>query len=95
MINPLGDRVVLKMIDPPDVSKGGILLPDSAREKPQKGIVTNLGKGKKNLKGEYVPLSVKVGDTVLIAKWSGTEIHTDKNAYLIVNESDILGIFTS
>jgi len=91
-IKPLGDRVVIQASESKDQSRGGIVLPDTAKEKPQEGKVIAVGTGKKTDDGKIVPLSVKVGDIVLYGKYSGTEITVDGEEYLIVREEDILAI---
>jgi len=91
-IKPLGDRVVVKALEAKEQTKGGILLPDTAKEKPQEAEVVAVGTGKKTEDGKVLPLSVKVGDKVLYGKYSGTEISLDGEEYLIIKEDDILGI---
>ncbi len=91
-IKPLGDRVVVEAIEEQEVVKGGIYIPDSAKEKPQQAKVVAVGPGKRNDKGELVPVEVKVGDTVLTSKYGGTEIKLDDKEYKILNSSDILAI---
>lgn len=89
-IQPLGDRIIVKPLEAQEVSKGGIVLPDTAKEKPQEGKVVAAGKGKKNESGEIVPLELKVGDVVLYGKYSGTEIQTKKGEdLLIMREEDV------
>lgn len=90
-IAPLADRVVLKRLETSEEkTAGGILLPDSAKEKPQEAEVVAVGPGKKDDDGKLIPVDVKVGDIVLTAKWGGTEIKIDGKEYLIVSEDDIL-----
>jgi len=91
-LKPLGDRVVVKPIEQEDVTAGGIMLPDTAKEKPQKGEVLAVGPGSRNDAGERVKMDVKVGDKVLFAKYAGTEIKLDGEKVLILRESDILAI---
>jgi chaperonin GroES len=92
-IQPLGDRVVVKPLEPEEKTKGGIVLPDTAKEKPQEGKVVAVGKGKVLEGGTIQPLEVKVGDKVLYGKYSGTEITTkDADELLILREEDILAI---
>lgn len=92
-IKPLGDRVLLKVLEAESKTKGGIVLPDTAKEKPQEGEVIAIGKGKTCEDGTIKPLEVKVGDRVLFAKYSGTEVTTKEgDEYLIVKEEDILAI---
>ena len=89
---PLHDRVVVKRIDAEEKTAGGIIIPDTAKEKPMQGEVVAVGPGARNEKGELVALDVKAGDTVLFGKWSGTEVKIDGQDLLIMKESDILGI---
>ena len=89
---PLHDRVVVKRIEQEEKTKGGIIIPDTAKEKPQEGEVIAVGPGGRNEKGEIVPLDVKAGDRVLFGKWSGTEVKIDDEELLIMKESDLLGI---
>ena len=91
-IRPLGDRILLKRIEEEDKSKGGIIIPDSAKEKPQEGKVVAAGKGRLLEDGKLVPLEVKKGDRVLFGKYSGTEVKLVGEEHLIVREDDILGI---
>jgi len=91
-IKPLSDRVVVKPAPPDEKVQGKIIIPDTAKEKPQKGKVIAVGPGKASDTGETIPMNVKVGDTVLYGKYSGTEITIDNEDYLIVRESDILAI---
>lgn len=91
-LKPLGDRVVVKPIEQEEKTAGGIVLPDTAKEKPQHGEVLAVGTGKLLDNGERVPLEVKVGDKVLYAKYGGTEVKLDGETYLIMRESDILAI---
>ena len=92
MITPLGQRVLLKRIDAEEVSAGGIVLPDSAKEKPHEAIVVALGTGGKNEDGTDFAFSVKQNDKVLIAKYGGTDVTVNGEEHLIMSESDILGI---
>lgn len=92
-IQPLADRVLLKVLEAESKSKGGIVLPDTAKEKPQEGEIVAVGKGKVNEDGKVRPLEVKAGDRVLFAKYSGTEVTTKAgDDYLIIREDDILAI---
>lgn len=91
-IRPLGDRVVVEPLEAEEKTKGGIILPDTAKEKPQEGKVVAVGKGKLNDKGELIPMEVKVGDKVLYGKYSGTEVTVDDKQYIILREDDILAI---
>ena len=94
-IRPLQDRVVVKRIeDEPEKTKGGIIIPDTAKEKPQQGKVIAVGKGKVEKDGKVTPLDVKAGDTVLFGKYSGQEIKLDGEEYLIMREEEILGVIT-
>lgn len=91
-IRPLQDRVIVRRIEEEEKSKGGIIIPDTAKEKPQEGRVVAVGKGKVNDDGKITPLDVKVNDRVLFGKYSGTEINIDGEEHLIMREEDILGI---
>lgn len=92
-IQPLGDRVIVKPIEPKEVVKGGIIIPDTAKEKPQEGEVLAVGPGKFDKDGKRVPMDVKAGDKVLYGKFSGTELKIDGETCLIMHQdSDILGI---
>ena len=91
-VQPLGDRVLVKPMEAEEKTKGGIVLPDTAKEKPQQGEVTAVGQGKVLENGEVRPLDVKVGDKVLYGKYSGTEITIEGEEYLIIREDDILAI---
>ncbi len=89
---PLGDRVLVKRVEEEQKTKGGIIIPDTAKEKPQEGEVVAVGAGTINEKGEVRPLDVKAGDRILFGKWSGTEVKLDGEELLIMKESDIMGI---
>jgi chaperonin GroES len=89
---PLHDRVVVRRIEEDVKTAGGIIIPDTAKEKPQQGEVIAVGPGARNEKGELVALDVKTGDRILFGKWSGTEVKIDGEELLIMKESDILGI---
>jgi chaperonin GroES len=91
-IKPLGDRVLVQPIEEQEVKKGGIIIPDTAKEKPQEGKVVALGTGKIDENGKKIDFTVKKGDKVLISKYGGTEIKIDDQNYLIMREDDILGI---
>jgi chaperonin GroES len=91
-LKPLGSRVVVEPIEQEEVTPGGIVLPETAKEKPQKGKVLSVGAGDRDDEGKRIPLDVKVGDTVLYAKYSGTEIKLDSKKLLILREADILAI---
>ena len=89
---PLHDRVVVKRIDAEEKTKGGIIIPDSAKEKPQEGEIVAVGPGGRDEAGKLIPIDVKVGNRVLFGKWSGTEVKLDDQDYLIMREDDILGV---
>ena len=89
---PLHDRVLVRCIDAEEKTAGGIIIPDTAKEKPQEGEVIAAGPGGRNEQGQLVPLDVKAGDRVLFGKWSGTEVKIDGQDLLIVKESDLLGV---
>ena len=89
---PLHDRVVVRRIDEEEKSAGGIIIPDTAKEKPSQGKIVAVGSGARNENGEITPLDVRVGDTILFGKWSGTEIKIDGEDVLIMKESDVMGI---
>ena len=89
---PLHDRIVVRRIEAEQKTTGGIIIPDTAKEKPQQGEVVAVGPGARNEQGQIVPLDVKAGDTVLFGKWSGTEVKIDGQDLLIMKESDIMGI---
>jgi chaperonin GroES len=91
-IRPLQDRVIVKRLEEEEKTKGGIIIPDTAKEKPQEGKVIAVGKGKVNEDGKVIPLDVKVGDRILFGKYSGSEIKIDGEEHLIMREEDILGI---
>ncbi|NLM69155.1 MAG: co-chaperone GroES [Firmicutes bacterium] len=91
-LKPLGDRVILKVLEAEEKTQSGIFLPDNAKEKPQQGKVLAVGPGKHNDKGELIPVNVKVGDTVIFAKYAGTEVKYQGEEYLIVKESDLLAV---
>ncbi len=89
---PLHDRVVVRRIDAEERSAGGIIIPDTAKEKPMQGAVVAVGPGARNDAGKVEPLDVKAGDTILFGKWSGTEVKIDGEDLLIMKESDIMGV---
>ena len=89
---PLHDRVVIKRIEAEEKSSGGIIIPDTAKEKPQEGEVIAVGPGGRDESGKLIPVDVKVGDRVLFGKWSGTEIKRDGVEYIIMKESDLMGV---
>lgn len=92
MLKPLGDRIVVRVIEDTEQTSGGIFIPDSAKEKPQKGEVIAIGLGKMNDKGEREPLDVKVGETVLYAKYAGTDVKMDGVEYKILSVKDALAV---
>jgi len=89
---PLHDRIVVKRIDAEEKTAGGIIIPDTAKEKPQQGEVVAVGPGGRDESGKLIPLDVKAGDRVLFGKWSGTEVKLDGVEYLIMKESDVMGV---
>ena len=89
---PLHDRVLVRRVEEDGVSSGGIIIPDTAKEKPMQGGIVAVGPGVRNEKGDLVPLDVRAGDRVLFGKWSGTEVVVDGEDLLIMNESDIMGV---
>jgi len=91
-IQPLGDRVLVKAIEDKEQVKGGIIIPDSAKEKPQEAEVIALGTGKKDDNGKVIPFEVKVGDKVLVSKYGGTEVKIGDDKYSLLREDDILGV---
>jgi chaperonin GroES len=95
MIRPLHDRVIIKRLDTEEQMRGGIIIPDTAKEKPQQGEVIAAGEGKFREDGTRQPLDVKAGDRVLFGKYSGSEVKIDDEEYLIMREDEILGVFTT
>ena len=93
-IQPLGDRVLVQPLEQKEVKKSGIIIPDTAKEKPQEGKIVAAGKGKTTEDGKVLPMDVKVGDKVLYGKYSGTEIKLDDQEMLIMHQDDILGILS-
>ena len=91
-IRPLHDRILVKRVEEKELRKGGIIIPDTAKEKPQEGKVVAVGKGKANDDGKVTPLDVKAGDRILFGKYSGTEVKVDGDELLIMREEDILGV---
>ncbi len=91
---PLHDRVVVKRIDAEEKTAGGIIIPDSAKEKPSQGEILSVGPGGRDETGKLIPMDLNVGDIVLFGKWSGTEVKIDGQEVLIMKESDILGVIT-
>jgi chaperonin GroES len=89
---PLGDRVLVKRVEEETKSKGGIIIPDTAKEKPQEGEVVGVGPGGRDEDGERIPMDLKVGDRILFGKWSGTEVKIDGDELLIMKESDVMGV---
>jgi len=92
---PLHDRVLIEVLDSEEKTSGGIIIPDTAKEKPQEGKVVAVGPGSKTDEGKMIPMDVQVGDLVLFGKWSGTEVKIDGKEYSIMKESDIMGISKS
>ena len=91
-LKPLGGRVVVEPLEQEEITAGGIVLPETAKEKPQQGLILSVGPGERDEDGEYIPMDVKKGDKVLFAKYSGTEIKIDGKKLLILRESDLLAI---
>ncbi len=92
-IRPLHDRILVKRVEEENKTAGGIIIPDSAKEKPSMGIVEAVGNGKKTEDGKVIPLDVKVGDKIVFGKWSGTEVKVDGEDRLIMKEEEIFGIY--
>jgi len=93
-IKPLGDRILVKRVEGEEKSKGGIIIPDAAKEKPQEGLVIAVGKGKTAEDGKLIAMEVKEGDRILFGKYSGTEVKLEDEEHLIMREDDILGILS-
>ena len=91
-LKPLGDRILVEPVEEKETKKGGIIIPDTAKEKPQEGKIVALGTGKRDEDGKLIEFTVKKGDKVLISKYGGTEVKVDGESYLIMREDDILGI---
>jgi chaperonin GroES len=91
-VKPLHDRILIKRVEEKETIKGGIIIPDTAKEKPQEGEVIAVGGGKKTEEGKIIPLDVKAGDRILFGKYSGTEIKIDEEEFLIIREDEVLGI---
>lgn len=91
-LRPLGDRLVIRPASREETTKGGIIVPDTAKEKPQRGTVLAVGPGRRDDDGEYIPMDVKVGDTVLFAKYAGTEFKIDDEELMILSEKDVLAV---
>jgi chaperonin GroES len=89
---PLHDRVLIRRIEGEEKTKGGLIVPDTAKEKPSEGEVISVGEGARTEAGELIPMSVKVGDRILFGKWSGSEVHLDGEDLLIMKETDVLGV---
>ncbi len=89
---PLGDRVVVEVIKREEKTAGGIYLPDSAKEKPMEGNIVSVGKGIRDSQGNLIPMELKAGDRVVFGKWSGTEVKIEGKEYLIMKESDVMGV---
>lgn len=94
-MRPLHDRVLVKRIESEEKTKSGIIIPDTVKEKPQEGEVVAIGSGLRQENGTIIPLDVKVGDRVLFGKWSGTEIKVDGDDFLVMKESDIMGVLAA
>ena len=92
---PLHDRVVVRRLDSEEKTKGGIIIPDTAKEKPSEGVVVAVGPGARDESGKIVALDVKAGDRILFGKWSGTEVKLDGEELLIMKESDIMGVIAA
>ena len=91
-IRPLHDRVLVEPLEAEEKTAGGIIIPDTAKEKPMEGKIVAVGSGSKNDEGKVSPLDVKAGDRILYGKWSGTEVKVDGSDYLIMKESDVMGV---
>ena len=91
-IQPLHDRILVKRLEEQEIKKGGIIIPDTAKEKPQEGEVIAVGPGKRDEQGKLIPLDVKAGDKILFGKYSGSEVKLGDEEYLIMREEDVLGI---
>ena len=91
-VTPLGDRILARRSEPEEQMSGGIIIPDTAKEKPSEGKIVAVGSGARNENGEITPMDVKAGDLVLFGKWSGTEVKVDGEDLLIMKESDVMGI---
>jgi chaperonin GroES len=89
---PLHDRVLVRRVESEEITSGGLIIPDSAKEKPQEGEIVACGEGARKESGDLIPMSVKAGDKILFGKWSGTEVKIDGEELLIMKESDIMGI---
>jgi len=89
---PLGDRVVIEVVKREEKTAGGIYLPDSAKEKPMEGTVKSVGKGARDSQGNIIPMELKAGDRIVFGKWAGTEVKIDGKEFLIMKESDVMGV---
>jgi chaperonin GroES len=89
---PLGDRVVIEVMKKEEKTAGGLYLPDSAKEKPMEGTVTSVGKGARDQQGNLIPMELKSGDHIVFGKWAGTEVKIDGKEFLIMKESDVMGV---
>ncbi len=94
-IQPLGDRVLVQQVEESEQVKGGIIIPDSAKEKPQEAKIIALGTGRRDEAGKVIPFEVKVGDLVLTSKYGGTEVNIDNEKYMLLREDDILGVINN
>lgn len=94
-MTPLGDRVLVKPLEQKETKKGGIIIPDTAKEKPQEGEIKAVGKGKVTEEGKLIPMDVKIGDKILYGKYSGTEIKINDEDFLIMHQEDVLGLLAS
>jgi chaperonin GroES len=94
-VRPLHDRILIRRIEEKEMAKGGIIIPDTAKEKPQEGEVIAAGNGKKTEEGKVIPLDVKAGDRILLGKYSGAEITIDNEDYVILREDEVLGVIES
>jgi len=91
-VKPLGDRILVKRLDPKEEVRGGIIIPDSAKEKPLEAEVMAIGDGKRNEKGELIPMNVKVGDSILLGKYAGTEVKLNDVEHIILREDEVLAV---
>lgn len=91
---PLHDRVLVERLESEEKTPGGIIIPDTAKEKPMQGMVIAVGPGAKDEQGKLVPMDVKVGDRILFGKWAGTEVKFEGKDYIVMKESDVMGVFT-
>jgi chaperonin GroES len=91
-LTPLHDRILVRRLEGEEKTRGGLIIPDSAKDKPQEGVVVSAGKGKSNEEGKVLPMDVKAGDRILFGKYSGTEVKIDGEEFLIMREEEVLGI---